>query len=295
MPAHASLPHLFLAVIVAILWGFSFVFVKFTMSYFSPFLGLALRFGLVSLVLLPFYPRPPVSLWTIVKITTSFALLHLGFMFWSLYLGLDSSVGVVVEQLGIPFLLLLGVIFFKEKFTTKSIMGITLAIIGTYFLKNAPNSLQYPVAFCFMMASAFFWALYSIQIKTIKNVPVLGLITWISFLAFPVMLILSLLFENNQWEMLTTSPTLAWLAIGYSVFATSIVSHGLWYYLLARNHVHAIAPVTLSVPLFGVIGGIVFLGEPFSQEMLMGTLLMLGGIAIVLIRKPKFLVTNIDA
>ena len=112
---HSTTPyHYVLAYIVTIVWGFNFVFAKTALQYFEPFTMLTLRLLIVAILLIPFFPKPPIPLHKIVLIAFTFVILHLGTMFWSLDIGLDASVGIVALQLHTPFLLLFGTIFFKE-------------------------------------------------------------------------------------------------------------------------------------------------------------------------------------
>jgi O-acetylserine/cysteine efflux transporter len=45
-------------------------------------------------------------------------------------------------------------------------------------------------------------------------------------------------------------------------------------------------PFTLSIPLFGVLSGIHFLGEPLTWFMVFGGVATLSGVAICVIRRP---------
>lgn len=217
MNQHISLLNLFLAIIVTVLWGLNFVFAKIGLLHFSPFFMLLLRFIIVTLILLPFYPKPPIKLYNIAIISLLFSVLHLGFMFWSLYLGLDSSIGVITQQLSIPFVLLLSIVFFKEKIGIKSAIGVSLAIFGTIILIKAPNSIQYPLAFMLIIGSAFSWALYSCALKKIQSVNPLALITWISLLSIPMIIPLTIIFENNQIYSLKTATIFPILSLLYTV------------------------------------------------------------------------------
>ena len=44
---------------------------------------------------------------------------------------------------------------------------------------------------------------------------------------------------------------------------------------------------TLLAPVFGVISGVAFLGEPLSARLVLGGILTVTGIAIVILRRPK--------
>mgnify|MGYP001103469128 FL=1 len=187
----------FLAMITVSLWGFMFVAAKESVSNMPPFAILTVRFFVVAAILIPFYRRPPIPLKEVFIISLVFGVGHLGTMFWSLHLGLDSSVGIVVDQIGIPISLLLAFFAFGEKPRKIAALGIIFAMIGTFILAGTPNSIGNPIAFYLMVSTGFFWALYSILLKKYNSPSPLGLIAWISLLSFPMLGILSLIFEVN--------------------------------------------------------------------------------------------------
>ena len=136
-----NIPPLILAFIAVVIWGFNFVAATIAVDGISPFLMLSLRFLLVFIILIPFYPKPPIPIKQIIIISFTFGFCHLGSMFLSLHMGLSSSVGIVVDQVGVPFAILLAFLFFKEKSNIFEIIGIILAMIGTFFLAELPMQL----------------------------------------------------------------------------------------------------------------------------------------------------------
>lgn len=282
-----NIPPLILAFIAVVIWGFNFVIATVTVQGISPFLMLSLRFLLVFMILIPFYPKPPIKITQIIAISFIFGLCHLGSMFLSLHMGLSSSVGIVVDQVGVPFTILFAFLFFKEKPNTPEIIGIILAIIGTFFLANTPNSIGNPIAFILMILAGLFWAVYSIQLKKFNSGSALGLVAWISLFSFFITLFISLIFEDNHMQMIQESSLSNWLALLYTAFLASIVAHGIWGYLMTTQNVNKIIPMILLVPVFGVFGGVFFLGEEVTTGMIIGTILMILGVKISLLKKIK--------
>lgn len=279
--------HHLLALISAILWGLNFVVAKEALQYFEPFTLLMLRFVIVALVIFPFFPKPPLPLKQLAAISFSFAILHLGMMFWSLAIGLDASVGVLALQMHVPFLLVMGVWFFNEKIGWRSLVGVFLAITGSMILMKTPNSIEHPFAFWLMIGSALAVATYSAQVKNIKHVNPIALIGWVAIFSIPMMLPFAWFFETNHIEMMLSANWNAFLSLLYIAIANAIIAHSLWAYLLFRHPVHKIAPVTLLVPLIGVYAGVFFLGEAISLNMIIGAILMIIGVGIIILRRPK--------
>ena len=77
-----------------------------------------------------------------------------------------------------------------------------------------------------------------------------------------------------------------WLAVASGAVATGF-GYIVWYLVVrALSAAHA-ATVQLSMPVLTAVGGLVFLAEPFTLRLLIASAAMLGGIALVLARRPS--------
>ena len=61
----------------------------------------------------------------------------------------------------------------------------------------------------------------------------------------------------------------------------TVVSHSLWYKLVARFPVNRVAPLTLLAPVLAVILASVFLDEPLTARIAVGGLTTLLGVAVI--------------
>ena len=205
-------------------------------------------------------------------------------MFWSLHLGLDSSVGIVVDQLGIPISLILAFFIFRETPTIFGILGIILAMLGTYILADTPNISANPLAFWLMVITSFFWAYYCILLKKFQSPSPLGLIAWLSLFSFIMHLILSMLFETNQFASLKTASLSQITSLLYTVIFGLIIAHSIWGHLMKTEAMNKIVPMVLLVPIFGIFGGAICLHEPITTSMMIGSFIMLLGVSITFIK-----------
>jgi drug/metabolite transporter (DMT)-like permease len=77
-----------------------------------------------------------------------------------------------------------------------------------------------------------------------------------------------------------------WYAVASGALASGI-GYAVWYTALpAMKSTHA-ATVQLSVPVIAAVGGIVFLGEPLSLRLVLASVAILGGIALVILEKQS--------
>ena len=95
------------------------------------------------------------------------------------------------------------------------------------------------------------------------------------------MLLLSLLFEGDHWQVLAAADASAWTALLYSAFVVSLVGHVGMFALLRLYPVAAVMPFYVLVPIFGVLGGLFFFSEEPSAKFYIGAVIALTGVWIV--------------
>ncbi|MEE3365653.1 MAG: EamA family transporter, partial [Planctomycetota bacterium] len=67
---------------------------------------------------------------------------------------------------------------------------------------------------------------------------------------------------------------------------TSGIGYAIWYSAIRGLKATHAATVQLSVPVLAAAGGIVFLGEAISVRLVIASVAILGGVALVVIEKP---------
>lgn len=65
------------------------------------------------------------------------------------------------------------------------------------------------------------------------------------------------------------------------------IGYAIWYTALPGLKVTSAATVQLSVPVIAAVGGIVLIGEPVTLRFLIASTAILGGIALVIVRKKR--------
>ena len=68
---------------------------------------------------------------------------------------------------------------------------------------------------------------------------------------------------------------------------TSGVGYAIWYRVLPALKAASAATVQLSVPVIAAAGGVVFIGEPVSLRLLLASIAVLAGIALVILNKKQ--------
>lgn len=279
--------HIFLAIMVAALWGGNFVAAKVTLETMPPLLLLCIRFFVTAVVLWPFVPKPEAPLKQIFILSTLLGVMHFSLMFAAIWWGVDLPTAVIATQLGVPFSCLLGTIFFKDMIGRWRALGMLVAFIGIVIIVGTPRIAEQFWPFMVSCAAALAWAVANIQMKRIGSVHILALLSRLSLFAFPQLLALSLMFETGQKEAIFSAAPEIWFGMAYTVLFSTIVAYGMWYYLLGRFPVSQVTPYSLLVPVFGILASQWFFHTPLSLQFMIGGAFTMAGVAIIMFRRPQ--------
>ena len=275
-----------LALLVAVLWGLNFAVTKTGLEHFPPLLMVTLRFALVALLLLPFLLRQRGRLKEIVLYSFTLGFLHFSLMFSGLA-RVDAAVAAIVIQIQVPFTALLSAILYKDPPGWRRLLGMALSIAGVAILAGEPRSGSSLWAVGLIIAAAMVWATSNLQMKRLSDIDGFALNGWMALTSAPLLLLTSLTLEEGQWDMVASAGWGDWGTVVYQAVVVVIVGYGLWYRLLRRHAVNQVMPFTLLVPLFGVLSGILFLGEAVSWQLAVGGAATIAGVAIIVVRRPK--------
>jgi drug/metabolite transporter (DMT)-like permease len=127
-----------------------------------------------------------------------------------------------------------------------------------------------------MLGAGVAWGVYSLRGK--RGGDPLKITAGNFVRAMPMALVLSLVLVARA------SPDPA--GIGYAFLSgalTSGVGYAIWYAALPSLKSTTAATVQLSVPILAAAGGVFFLGEPLTLRLLITSVAILGGIALVVL------------
>ncbi|MFN7095171.1 MAG: EamA family transporter [Burkholderiales bacterium] len=274
------------AILVVFIWGVNFVAAKVGLNHLPPILLMSLRFLLVALSLLPFLKKPECSWRTLFILALSYGLAYHSLLFTAVWMGIDVSTSVIAAQLNVPFTSILGVWFLDDKIGWRRLLGMIIAFSGIIIIFGNPVVTQHPIAFLMLIAAAWCWAIFNVQLKMIKEYSILNLLGWISILATPMLFLTSYLFEGAQWHQLWLVDKNDIFSLAYMSILATVCGFGLWSHLLKRHPVSQVAPFSMLMPIFGVLAASLFLDEPLTWHKLWGGSLTLIGVALIILRRP---------
>ena len=274
--------HLLIALLVVTIWGSNFTAMRIGALELPPWLLLALRLGLAGGVLALFVPLPTDQFGRLFGIATSMGIVHFG-----LSLVAMQHIGAAIAmQVAVPFAALLAWILFGERLGWRRAAGMAVAFAGIVVIGGAPSVTGHIDMLLVLMLSASAFAVANIQIKRLAPINFMSLNAWIALIGAPLALLLSLVFEQGQIEALRAAPWPALSVVVYMALVVSIVGHGLWYWLVPRYETNQTMPLTLLVPVLGVLFGVLLLDEALSATLVAGGALTVTGVAVIVLRRP---------
>jgi drug/metabolite transporter (DMT)-like permease len=165
-----------------------------------------------------------------------------------------------------------------ERLKTIQSFGLILAIGGLVGLLLPGLSAPPLAGSLLMMAAGIAWGVYSLR-GTAGGDPTR--VTAGNFMrAVPVAAVLSLLMLNGA----SLDAAGAWLAVASGALASGL-GYAIWYTALPALRNTSAATVQLSVPVIAAVGGILFLDEKVTLRLLLASVAILGGIALVIWQK----------
>lgn len=201
------------------------------------------------------------------------------------YIMLDAGLGALILFGCVQLSMITVSIIQKQPLTWIKYFGIASAFMGLVYLVNAQSTLS-DVSFSLfgfglMVVSGVAWAGYTLLGKG-SSVPLLD--TSANFsksLVFAVPLCsVYLLFD---FEL---SPTGIWLSIASGAI-TSGLGYAIWYYALNGLNAVQAGVVQLLVPVIAAFGGLLWIGEAITLELIIAQAVILGGIALVMFTPSK--------
>lgn len=277
--------HIILALLVVIIWGFNFVAIKIGLEGVSPLLLCALRFFLAAFPAIFFVKRPEAPFKLILAYALVTFFLQFSCLFVGIYLGMPAGLSSLVLQTHVFFTVLLAILFLGEVPNRWQVIGALIAFAGIGMVALNINVHTTLSGFVLIIGAAVSWGLGNFILKKIGKVNMISLIVWGSLLALLPFALLSVLVEGVQ-GVTSSIQHISWLsllAVIYIAYASTWFGYGVWNWLMSQYPVATIAPLTLLVPVFGMLSSALVLGEKIESWKIGAGILVILGISINLL------------
>jgi O-acetylserine/cysteine efflux transporter len=280
-----SLLDLFLTVILLLIWGINFAISKAGLELLPPLLFVTLRFLIAAVLLVPFARVPRGQIGMILVLATIFAA-HFALMYIAMQ-SVDAGIAAITSQAQVPFSSIMSAIVFKDHIGWRRALGLAIAFVGIFVLFGEPRLSAEPLPVFLILVAACLWASANILIKRMSNFDGYALNAYVALFIAPELLIASLVMEQGQVAAMQNAGWVGWGAVAFVAILVAVVSYIIWYRLLRRYPVNYIMPITLLVPVLGVLFGVLLRGEPLTWPIISGGVITLAGVGIIVLRRPQ--------
>lgn len=276
---------LFFGVVVTVLWGCNFSVIALGLETLDPYLLTLLRFTFCAFPLVFFVRRPVgISYWVL----GAYGVLFGAGLWWmvnfAMYKGLSAGMSAVFLQFSAFFTIGWGALVLKERITLAHACGVLFALGGLSLILLFSDKASTSLGIVIVLLAALAWSLCNLLVKLCKPVQMMAFIIWTSLFAVPAILILTLLTQGFE-PFAGLGRGMAWgavFSIAFQSYITTLLGYLVWNNLMKKYAAAQVAPLSLLVPVSGLLASHVFYGEQLSAIQGAAIGLILVGIAIFL-------------
>jgi drug/metabolite transporter (DMT)-like permease len=282
-----------LLVACCLFWGWQQVLVKATLPFIPPVMQVTLRFVLGTLVLLvwcklrgiPIFNRDGLhkeGIWVGVLFALEFLCLYVGMQF-------TTASRLTVFLYTAPFFvaLVLPRLVVSERLKPLQWLGLACAFVAVVFAMsgniNAPQ--QTWLGDALALAAGMFWGLTTVVIRATKlgSIRAEKLLFYQLAISAICLLPASFAMGENWRTTLETMPAFAWGSLAIQTVVGAFASYLAWMWMLGRYPATQLSSFTFLTPVFTLIFGAWWLGEPVTASLVAA--LVLVGVGIVLVNR----------
>ncbi|MDX8387861.1 MAG: DMT family transporter [Ghiorsea sp.] len=196
------------------------------------------------------------------------------------YMSLDTGTGALILFGAVQVTMITMALYSGHKLTILEVLGLLLAFLGFVYLMLPGASAPSLFGFILMMFSGIAWGFYTLK-GSGSSFPLLD--TAYNFIrTIPMVLILLLLSFNHS--------SYSFDGVVFAVLSGAVASgvgYTIWYMALrGLTSIHA-AVLQLFVPVIAAFGGVLFVSEVITDQLMISSAMILGGILLVILKRNK--------
>ena len=288
---HINATDLLMVLIVTVSWGMNYPVMKFVVNSYPPSAFRAFTFLIGCMALGSYAYFKGISIFVPKHERKAlFKLSLFNMVGWHLPMiygvsMLNSGRAAIIGYTMPVWALLASALLYKEKITARSLVSIVLAMTAALILAWGSRQQwgNHPLGVGVMLLGAVMWGIGNAMMKNAKlALHGVALTFWALFIAFVFFFGITVAFEIDQWAW---PNLLQWLAILYGGVITFALSYVAWFHVARKLSAVSSGLSIMLVPVFGVTGGALVLGEAVTIPDVSALILIL--IAMVVVLSPN--------
>ncbi len=283
---------LFFAIMVVIVWGANFTFIRLGLDGVPSMLLVAARYiGVIPAIF--FVKKPNISLNLALAYGLCVGVGQFSSLFYAMQIGMPAGLSSIVLQSAAFITPILAMFLLRESMKPVQFVGLFIAAGGLYFIAKSSITrgiTSIPLfAILLTLLAAFFWALSNIIIKIASNkasakgekLNMLSVIVWTSLIPPIPAIAFAFMLDTPQtiYSAITNLSGISVFSIAYLAFASTLFGYGMWSTLLSKYPASKIAPLSLMVPITGLLTASIVLDERLTSLQWIGGIIIIIGLA----------------
>jgi len=276
--------HLIIIVAVTCLWGFNFSVIKAGVDNLDPFILAGLRFTFAAFPAILFVRKPDVDWRYIALYGITFGVGVWGMMSMSIYMGLSAGITSLTLEFSAFISVLMGVVFLKEHINMSLKIGLALSLLGLVFIANITDGSVTSIGLILALIGAFSFSSISLMVKKIDINDMFAFIAWSCLFApLPLFAMAYMVNEVNLYSELTILNLTSFGSILFQAYPTTLLGYWIWNKMLTKYPLSMMSSFKLLVPIFALIGSVIFYDEQLGMNKIIAFSLIITGVVIPLV------------
>jgi O-acetylserine/cysteine efflux transporter len=278
-----KLRDLCLGLLVTLIWGSNFSVIEVGLRELDPFLLTALRFAFTALPLVFFVPRPrDVPLPALV----GYGLLFGVGLWWVVNLamsrGMSPGLSSLVLQFTAFFTVIFSAVILRERVHAPQWVGMAVAASGLLLVIHFTQQTSTATGVALVLVAALSWSICNLIVKRYRPANMIAFVAWSSLFSAPVLFALTYV-NKGAAPFVVLAHGVSWAAAGsvlFQAYVTTVFGYMVWNNLMKTYPAAVVAPLSLMVPVSGIVTSYLAFDERFAVGVWGGVVVMLVGVAV---------------
>ncbi|WP_417323403.1 EamA family transporter [Deinococcus navajonensis] len=271
-----------LALLITLIWGVNFVVIKWSVADAPPLLVAALRFLIAAVPAVWFVPRPAVPSRILWGYGLAVGVVQFGLLYLAIELGMSAGMGSLLMQTQAFFTAILAARLLGERIAPWQAVGMTLAFGGMAVIGVVAGADVPAWPLLLTLVAALGWSVSNLLVRASGSANVFSLVIWSSLIPpVPLALLAGL---TSGWDRvlhtLIHGSWAFWGAVLFMGLGNTVLGFGIWAALIQRHGASRVAPLSLLVPVFGMLASALVLHEGFPAGKAAGAALVFVGLLL---------------
>jgi O-acetylserine/cysteine efflux transporter len=271
-----------LAIAITAIWGINFSVIKIGLTSLDPFTLSGMRFLLCAVPLVFFIKKPAVSIKYIIAYGLVFGVGLWGLVSLGIYFGVSAGVASLVLQMSAFLTVIMSYFVLHENIDAVKKIGFLLALAGLVCIIGVTDGSVTYAGLSLVLAGAFSWSIANIIVKKSGVKEIFSFLIWSSLISPIPLFILAYLTEGQNVfvDFVDHMDNKTIFSILFQVYPTTLFGYWIWNLLLKKYPASSVAPLSLLVPIFGLLGSYLIFDEPIGVAKILACVLIIGGLLV---------------